>query len=143
MKYFAVVQARGKELDYLRGEAFRVAQDARTDWYAEPGNFGTAFYFETADVRTRFCAICKPNTSNMLPNPWANRGRAMKVPKVAKTKSKKRPTPKPYTAADIKLLKQHSKARTPVSKITKLMKRTEGSLRQKALKLGFGLGHQR
>jgi hypothetical protein len=67
----------------------------------------------------------------------------MKVPKVAKTKGKKRPTPKPYTAADIKLLKQHSKARTPVSKITKLMKRTEGSLRQKALKLGLGLGHQR
>jgi hypothetical protein len=61
---------------------------------------------------------------------------------VAKAK-KKRPTPKPYTAADIKLLKQHSKARTPVSKIVKLMKRTEGSLRQKARKLGIGLGHQR
>jgi hypothetical protein len=62
--------------------------------------------------------------------------------KVAKAK-KKRPTPKPYTAADIKLLKQHSKARTPVSKIVKIMKRTEGSLRQKARKLGVGLGHQR
>jgi hypothetical protein len=61
---------------------------------------------------------------------------------VAKAK-KKRSTPKPYTAADIKLLKQHSKARTPVSKIVKLMKRTEGSLRQKARKLGIGLGHQR
>jgi hypothetical protein len=67
----------------------------------------------------------------------------MKVPKVAKAKSKKRPTPKRYTAADIKLLKQHSKARTPVSKIVNLMKRTEGSLRQKARKLGIGLGHQR
>ena len=32
MKYLAVVQARGKELDYLRGETFRVARDARTDW---------------------------------------------------------------------------------------------------------------
>jgi hypothetical protein len=61
---------------------------------------------------------------------------------VAKAK-KKRPARKPFTAADIKLLKQHSKARTPVSKIVKLMKRTEGSLRQKARKLGFGLGHQR
>jgi hypothetical protein len=61
---------------------------------------------------------------------------------VAKGK-KKRPAPKLYTPADIKLLKQHSKARTPVSKISKLMKRTEGSLRQKALKLGIGLGHQR
>jgi hypothetical protein len=61
---------------------------------------------------------------------------------MAKAK-KKRPTRKPFTAADIKLLKQHSKARTPVSKIVKLMKRTEGSLRQKARKLGIGLGHQR
>ena len=61
---------------------------------------------------------------------------------MAKAK-KKRPTPKPYTAADIKLLKQHSKARTPVSKISKQMKRSVGSLRQKAQKLGIGLGHQR
>jgi hypothetical protein len=55
----------------------------------------------------------------------------------------KRPIRKPYTAADIKLLKQHSKARTPVAKISKQMKRSEGSLRQKALALGIGLGHQR
>ena len=48
-----------------------------------------------------------------------------------------------YTGADIKLLKQHSKARTPVPKIAKVMKRSEGSLRQKASKLGIGLGHQR
>jgi GTP:adenosylcobinamide-phosphate guanylyltransferase len=34
-------------------------------------------------------------------------------------------------------------ARTPVDKIAKLTKRTVGSLRQKALKLGIGLGHQR
>jgi hypothetical protein len=61
---------------------------------------------------------------------------------VAKTK-KKKPSRKQYTTADIKLLRQHSKARTPVSKIAKLMKRSEGSLRQKALKLGIGLGHQR
>jgi hypothetical protein len=44
---------------------------------------------------------------------------------------------------DIKLLKQHSKARTPVAKIVKLMKRSEGSLRQKALTLRIGLGRQR
>ena len=48
-----------------------------------------------------------------------------------------------FTSADVKLLKQHSKARTPVPKIAKLMKRSEGSLRQKASKLGIGLGHQR
>ncbi len=61
---------------------------------------------------------------------------------MAKTK-KRKPIRKPYKAADVKLLKQHSKARTPVAKIAKLMKRSEGSLRQKALTLGIGLGHKR
>jgi hypothetical protein len=61
------------------------------------------------------------------------------VPKVKRTKRGR----KPYTAVDLKLLKQHSRARTPVAKIAKLMKRSEGSLRQKALALGIGLGHQR
>ena len=61
---------------------------------------------------------------------------------MAKAKAKK-PARKPYTASDVKVLRQHSKARTPVSKIARLMKRSEGSLRQKALKLGIGLGHQR
>jgi hypothetical protein len=37
-------------------------------------------------------------------------------------KVNKKPVRKPYTTADIKLLKQHSKARTPVSKISKQMK---------------------
>lgn len=48
-----------------------------------------------------------------------------------------------WTKDDVKELKAHSKARTPVTKISKLTKRTVGSLRQKALQLGFGLGHQR
>ncbi|HWX26669.1 MAG TPA: hypothetical protein VNZ53_04425 [Steroidobacteraceae bacterium] len=61
---------------------------------------------------------------------------------MAKSKKKKRAR-KPYSAADVKLLKQHSKAKTPVAKIVKEMKRSEGSLRQKALTLGIGLGHQR
>jgi len=36
-----------------------------------------------------------------------------------------------------------SKARTPVAKISKETRRTVGALRQKALHLGIGLGHQR
>jgi hypothetical protein len=40
-------------------------------------------------------------------------------------------------------LRKHSKARTPVAKLSKLMKRTQGALRQQALKLGIGLGHSR
>jgi hypothetical protein len=48
-----------------------------------------------------------------------------------------------YTKEDVKELRAHSKARTPVVKIAKLTKRTIGSLRQKAQTLGVGLGHQR
>ena len=40
-------------------------------------------------------------------------------------------------------LRKHSKARTPVAKISKMMKRSAGALRQQALKLGIGLGHRR
>ena len=52
-------------------------------------------------------------------------------------------TRREYSATDVKMLKSHSKARTPVIKIAKAMKRTEGSLRQKARSLGIALGHQR
>jgi hypothetical protein len=48
-----------------------------------------------------------------------------------------------YTNADVRELRAHSKARTPVVKIAKMTKRTVGSLRQKALKLGLRLGHHR
>ncbi|WP_027576074.1 hypothetical protein [Bradyrhizobium sp. WSM1743] len=62
---------------------------------------------------------------------------------MAKKSTKKKLVRKEYTATDIKLLKAHSRARTPVSKLSKMMKRSEGSLRQKARVLGIGLGHQR
>ena len=58
-------------------------------------------------------------------------------------KTKKIIVRREYSKADVKELRAHSKARTPVGKIVKLTKRTEGSLRQKALKLGIGLGHRR
>jgi hypothetical protein len=48
-----------------------------------------------------------------------------------------------YTKADVKELRAHSKAKTPVAKIAKLTKRSVGSLRQKVLKLGIRLGHRR
>ena len=58
-------------------------------------------------------------------------------------KSKKKIVRREYTKADVKELRTHSKARTPIAEIVKLTKRTEGSLRQKALKLGISLGHRR
>jgi hypothetical protein len=57
-------------------------------------------------------------------------------------KAKKR-VRREYTKADVKELRAHSKAKTPVAKIVKLTKRTEGSLRQKARALGISLGHRR
>ena len=62
--------------------------------------------------------------------------------KFVKTSSKKL-TRVEYTKADVRELRSHSKAITPVKKIAKSMKRSEGSLRQKAVSLGIGLGHRR
>jgi len=62
--------------------------------------------------------------------------------KSAKTTAKKRIRVE-YTKADVRELRAYSKARTPVRKIAKEMKRSEGSLRQKAVALGIGLGHRR
>jgi hypothetical protein len=58
-------------------------------------------------------------------------------------KEAKRVSRKEWTKTDLRELKMHSKAKTPVAKISKAMKRTNGALRQKAFQLGFGLGHQR
>ena len=58
-------------------------------------------------------------------------------------KKANRPLRKPWSKEDVRDLKAHSKARTPVEKISKAMKRTVGGLRQKALVLGIGLGHRR
>jgi len=48
-----------------------------------------------------------------------------------------------YTKEDVRELRAHSKAKTPVARIVKVTKRTEGSLRQKARALGISLGHLR
>jgi hypothetical protein len=47
---------------------------------------------------------------------------------------------KPWTKDDVRSLKAHSKARTPVEKVSKQMKRTVGALRRRAGILGIGLG---
>jgi type II secretory pathway component PulM len=72
---------------------------------------------------------------------YCNEGIQM-AEKAAK-RTKKKHTRVAYTKADVRELRAYSKARTPVKKIAKAMKRTEASLRQKALQLGIGLGHQR
>jgi hypothetical protein len=49
----------------------------------------------------------------------------------------------PWTKDDIRQLKAHSKARTPVVDVAKAMKRTEATVRQKAKTIDIGLGHRR
>ena len=56
---------------------------------------------------------------------------------------KKTPVRSPWTKDDIRQLKAHSKARTPVVEVAKAMKRTEAAVRQKAKTIGIGLGHRR
>ena len=58
-------------------------------------------------------------------------------------KKTKRRTRREWTKEDVRDIKGHSRARTPVAKMSKLMKRTGGALRQKALHLGLSLGHSR
>jgi len=43
----------------------------------------------------------------------------------------------------MKVLKKHSRGKTPVAKIAKLMKRSEPTIRQKAYSLGISFGHRR
>jgi hypothetical protein len=58
-------------------------------------------------------------------------------------KKAKPPERREWTAEDVKELKKHSKAKTPVVEISKAMNRTPGALKQKAQILGVGLGHRR
>jgi len=66
---------------------------------------------------------------------------AAKTNRVAK--NRKARTRRAWTKADVRDLKGHSKSRTAVVRISRAMKRTEGALRQQALKLGIPLGHRR
>ena len=54
----------------------------------------------------------------------------------------KRAAHREWTKDNVRELKQHSRAKTPVVKIAKLTKRSEGALRKKAFELGISLGHR-
>ena len=76
--------------------------------------------------------------NSVIERPFAKNG-SLKWPRTQKRKLFVENTPKQTR----RNCGAHSKAKTPIAAIMKLTKRTEGSLRQKALKLGIGLGHQR
>jgi hypothetical protein len=60
-----------------------------------------------------------------------------------RTKANGRSKRVPWTNENIRELKMHSKSKTPVAKIAKTMKRSEGAIRQKALALSISIGHRR
>jgi hypothetical protein len=57
-------------------------------------------------------------------------------------KAKKRAY-KVWTKDHLKELKRHSREKTPVSKMSKAMKRSEATIRMKAYELGMSVGHRR
>jgi hypothetical protein len=69
--------------------------------------------------------------------------KSTKTTRTLKTAKSARRVIKPWTKDDFRTLKAHSKARTPVLKVSKVMKRTVGALRRKAGILGIGLGERR
>ena len=58
-------------------------------------------------------------------------------------KTKRAAKRKEWTKEDVKALRAHSRAKTPVPVIAREQKRTEGAIRQKALALGISIGHRR
>jgi len=61
----------------------------------------------------------------------------------AAKKTARRRKRRAWTTENVRELRAHSRAKTPVAKISKLTRRTAGALRQKALELGLSLGHRR
>jgi hypothetical protein len=58
-------------------------------------------------------------------------------------KKTRRAARRTWTSEDVRDLKKHSRAKSPVAAIAKGMKRTAGAIRQKALALGLPIGHRR
>ena len=48
-----------------------------------------------------------------------------------------------WSDADLRALKKFSREKVPVSKVSKMMKRTEATIRMKAYSLGLSMGHRR
>ena len=98
--------------------------------------------FVAAGSSERAAVACDKVCSWNIRFSWYKR-RLTKHTGVIMAKTAKKIVRREYTKADVKELRAHSKARTPIAKVAKLTKRTVGSLRQKALRLGIGLGHRR
>ncbi|MCP3465654.1 MULTISPECIES: hypothetical protein [unclassified Bradyrhizobium] len=59
MKNCVTVNAYGRQLDQLRGEASRISRGNKADWWIERGDKGTHFCFEDAETTKVFASICE------------------------------------------------------------------------------------
>ena len=67
---------------------------------------------------------------------------AKRTAAVRKNNARKRTKRRAWSNHNHKELRRHSKAKTPVTAISRAMKRTVGALRQQARKLGLPIGHR-
>jgi hypothetical protein len=58
-------------------------------------------------------------------------------------KKQKKRAYKVWTDSELKALKKYAREKLPVAKVSKLLKRTEATIRMKAYQLGFSVGHRR
>jgi hypothetical protein len=61
----------------------------------------------------------------------------------SKSHKKSRTKRRAWSKGDVTALRGHSKKKTPVASIARTLKRSAGSIRQKALTLGLPIGHRR
>jgi hypothetical protein len=73
----------------------------------------------------------------------AKKAKKAKAKRATAKKSDGRSNRVAWSKDEVRALKAHSKARTPLVDIAKETGRTAGSLRQQAFKLGISLGHRR
>ena len=53
-----IIRAAGRQLDLLRGEAFRIAKANQIGWSTDRADVGTRFCFEDAKAKNEFAVVC-------------------------------------------------------------------------------------
>ncbi|TYL88897.1 hypothetical protein FXB40_37540, partial [Bradyrhizobium rifense] len=53
-----IVHAAGRQLDLLRGEAFRIAKENKIGWWTDRADVGTRFCFEDEKAKAAFAITC-------------------------------------------------------------------------------------
>jgi hypothetical protein len=57
-KNYLIVHAAGRQLDLLRGEAFRLAKENNISWWTDRADVGTRFCFEDTKAKEAFAITC-------------------------------------------------------------------------------------